>query len=34
MPQAADLPDLAHGFDDEAVVVGQEEDAARLARGW
>ena len=27
-------PDLAHGLDDEAVIMRQEEDAARLAWGW
>ena len=26
--------DLAHGLDDEAVIMRQEEDTARLAWGW
>jgi hypothetical protein len=27
-------PDLAHGLDDEAVIMRQEEDTAGLAWGW
>lgn len=27
-------PDLAHGLDDEAIIMRQEEDTARLAWGW